>query len=207
MNQSFFSPLANGEQISAYVQDSIYRVFKRRNNGVGCPEFRLPLMLPSTLLLPLGFFLYGWTAEHHTHWILPNIGAFIYAAGIMIGFNALMMYVVDCYQTYAASATAATSVLRCIAAFLLPLFAPSMYNELGNGWGNSVLAFIAVAIGGAGARPAVVLRREAARPIPILLKLKVCWQLKVAEKDKCFEYRFWVMGSLCVKEGPLRAIE
>lgn len=66
----------------------------------------------------------------------------------MIGFNALMMYVVDCYQTYAASATAATSVLRCVAAFLLPLFAPSMYEALGNGWGNSVLAFIAIAIGG-----------------------------------------------------------
>jgi hypothetical protein len=125
-----------------------YRVLKRRNNGVGLPEFRLPLLIPAAILLPLGFFIYGWTAEYHTHWIFPNIGAFIFAASIMIGFNALVIYVVDCYPTYAASATAATAVMRSVAAFLFPLFAPTLYSKLGNGWGNSVLAFVAIGIGG-----------------------------------------------------------
>ena len=120
---------------------------KQRNNGVGHPEFRLPLLIPAAILLPIGFFLYGWTAQYHTHWIFPNIGAFIFAASIMIGFNALMIYVVDSYQTYAASASAATSLLRSLAAFVFPLFAPSMYQALGNGWGNSLLAFIAIGIG------------------------------------------------------------
>jgi hypothetical protein len=105
------------------------------------------MLVPAAILLPTGFFIYGWTAEYHTHWIFPNIGAFIFAASIMIGFNALVIYLVDCYPTYAASATAATAVMRSIAAFLFPLFAPSLYSNLGNGWGNSVLAFVAIAIG------------------------------------------------------------
>lgn len=130
------------------MQDRVYKFLKSRSNGVGRPEFRLPLLFPTAILLPLGFFIYGWTAQYHTHWIFPNIGAFLFAAGIMIGFNALMMYVVDSYPTYAASATAATTVLRSVAAFLLPLFAPAMYRALGNGWGNSVLAFLAIGIGG-----------------------------------------------------------
>ncbi|KFA70193.1 hypothetical protein S40285_04418 [Stachybotrys chlorohalonatus IBT 40285] len=136
-----------GIEISSYLQDRIYRYLKRRNNGVGCPEFRLPLLLPATFLLPVGFLIYGWTAQYHTHWIYPNIGSFIYAAGIMIGFNSLITYVVDSYPTYAASAAAATTLLRSVAAFLFPLFAPTMYSALGNGWGNSLLAFLAIGIG------------------------------------------------------------
>lgn len=66
----------------------------------------------------------------------------------MIGFNALMIYVVDSYATFAASASAATSVLRAACAFVFPLWAPYLYEALGNGWGNSVLAFVAVGIGG-----------------------------------------------------------
>lgn len=98
--------------------------------------------------LPLGFFLYGWTAEYKLHWILPSLGAGIFGAGIMIEFNALVTYVVDSYQTYSASASAATAVLRSVAAFLFPLFSPSMYDALGYGWGNSLLGFLAIGIGG-----------------------------------------------------------
>lgn len=137
----------SSSQISAHAQDSVYRILKRRNHGVGLPEFRAPLLLPVALILPVGFFIYGWTAQYHTHWIFPNIGAFIFAAGIMVGFNALMTYVVDSYPTYAASAAAATAVLRGVVAFLLPLFAPAMYDALGYGWGNSLLGFLALGIG------------------------------------------------------------
>jgi multidrug resistance protein len=137
-----------GIQISARVQDRVYAILKRRNNGVGLPEFRVPMMIPIAVILPLGFFLYGWTAQAHIHWIFPNIGAFIFAAGIMVGFNALMTYVVDSYPTYCASASAAISLLRSVAAFALPLSAPPMYDALGYGWGNSLLAFIAIGIGG-----------------------------------------------------------
>ncbi|KAI9343296.1 hypothetical protein DFJ73DRAFT_627203, partial [Zopfochytrium polystomum] len=36
------------------------------------------------------------------------------------------------------------SVLRSMFGFAFPLFAPSMYNQLDYGWGNSVLGFIAI---------------------------------------------------------------
>lgn len=81
------------------------------------------------------------------HWIVPNIGAFIFAAGIMMGFNSLMPYILDSYPTYAASAAAATVVLRCVAAFILPLGAGDMYNTLGWGWGNTLLGGLAFGVG------------------------------------------------------------
>ncbi|KAH7355047.1 MFS multidrug transporter-like protein [Rhexocercosporidium sp. MPI-PUGE-AT-0058] len=136
-----------GTQIAAPCQDRIYRALKKRNSGVGKPEFRVPLMVPGAFLVPVGLFMYGWSAEAHTHWIVPNIGAVIFAAGTIIGFQCIQTYIVDSYTRYAASAVGAATVLRSLAGFGFPLFAPYMYAKLHYGWGNSLLAFIAIALG------------------------------------------------------------
>lgn len=56
----------------------------------------------------------------------------------------LQQYVIDAYSLYAASVTAAITVLRSIVGGLLPLAGLSMYDKLGLGWGNSLIAFIAL---------------------------------------------------------------
>ncbi|KAK0347746.1 hypothetical protein LTR91_011316 [Friedmanniomyces endolithicus] len=99
------------------------------------------------VLLPTGFFWYGWSAEARLHWIMPDIGAGIIAAATICGYYAIQTYIIDSYTKYAASAVAAISCLRSLAGFGFPLFAPAMYNALGYGWGNSLLAFVAIAIG------------------------------------------------------------
>jgi hypothetical protein len=58
----------------------------------------------------------------------------------------LQTYLVDSYVQYAASVIAALTVLRSLLGALLPLAGLSMYEELGWGWGNSVLAFITLAL-------------------------------------------------------------
>lgn len=55
-------------------------------------------------------------------------------------------YLVDAYTVHAASAVAAATVLRSLVGALLPLAGPKMYATLGLGWGNSLLAFIALAL-------------------------------------------------------------
>ena len=136
-----------GTQVCAPCQDKIYRALKKRNNGVGKPEFRVPLMIPGALLVPIGLFTYGWSAQAHSHWIVPDIGAAIFASGVIIGFQCIQTYIVDSYTRYAASAVAAATVLRSLAGFGFPLFAPYIYNALHYGWGNSLLAFIAIGLG------------------------------------------------------------
>ena len=55
-------------------------------------------------------------------------------------------YLVDSFTKYAASAMAANTVLRSLGGALLPLCGQRMYDTLGYGWGNSLLAFIAIAM-------------------------------------------------------------
>lgn len=125
-----------GTQICAPINDRIYRKLKKRNNNTGKPEFRIPLMNIGALLTPAGLFIYGWTSYFKTHWIGPNIGAAIFAAGIIIGFQCSQTYLVDAYTRYAASAVASATVLRSLCGFAFPLFAPYMYQSLGLGWGK-----------------------------------------------------------------------
>lgn len=134
-------------QICAPAQDRIYGALKRRNGGVGKPEFRVPLMIPGALCVPVGLFWYGWSAEAKIHWIVPNIGAAIFGAGIVTGFLCIQTYLIDSYTKYAASAVGAATVLRSLAGFGFPLFAPYMYEKLHYGWGNSLLGFLAIVLG------------------------------------------------------------
>lgn len=136
-----------GTQIAAFSADRIYKRLKAQNNGVGRSEFRVPLMVPGSMLVPIGLFVYGWSAQAHTHWIVPNIGTAIFAAGNQMVFQCCQTYIVDAYTRFAASAIAATTVLRSLGGFAFPIFAPMMYRSLGYGWGNSVLGFVGLAIG------------------------------------------------------------
>lgn len=74
-------------------------------------------MVPGALLVPIGFFWYGWSISAHAHWILPNCGAALFGSGIIISMQCVTSYIIDAYTTYAASAIAAITVLRGFAGF------------------------------------------------------------------------------------------
>ncbi|ATY58344.1 Major facilitator superfamily general substrate transporter [Cordyceps militaris] len=120
----------------------------RRPSAVGSvkPEYRLPPLRAGAVLLPVGLFIYGWTAQYKVHWIVPIIGTAIMGIGNLIIFMSLQLYLVDTFTIYAASALAANSVVRSLLGAILPLAGGPMYAKLGLGWGNSLLAFIAVAL-------------------------------------------------------------
>ena len=46
-------------------------------NGVRKPEYRLPLFFFANLLIPIGLFWYGWSAQEHTQWYLPQHPVFV----------------------------------------------------------------------------------------------------------------------------------
>ncbi|KAE8362914.1 major facilitator superfamily domain-containing protein [Aspergillus caelatus] len=117
-----------GSQINAHSSDAIYRRLQARRStndlqrsSKGEPEFQVPPMFVGSALIPIGMFWYGWSS--------------------------MQVYVIDSYAEYAASGLAAAVLLRNIAAFGIPLFAPYMFASLHYGWGNSVLAFPSVVIG------------------------------------------------------------
>ncbi|KAI5808427.1 major facilitator superfamily domain-containing protein [Pyronema omphalodes] len=112
-----------GLMILGIVSDRILVSLTQRHGGTTKPEYRLPPMSWGSPLIPIGLFWYGWTAEKGVHWIVPIIGTGLVGVGLLATFM----------PVYAASALAATTVLRSV-----------MYQALGLGWGNSLLGFIAL---------------------------------------------------------------
>ncbi|PCH40176.1 MFS polyamine transporter [Wolfiporia cocos MD-104 SS10] len=139
--------LTGASQINARMLDRIYKYFSKRNGGVGKPEYRLPSMVPGTIVLPIGLLITGWTAAAKTHWIGPDIGIALVGAGTILNFQCIQTYVIDAFTLHAASALAAVTFLRSCAGFGFPLFAPAMYNALGYGKGDTILACVAIIIG------------------------------------------------------------
>ncbi|KIJ49828.1 hypothetical protein M422DRAFT_27552 [Sphaerobolus stellatus SS14] len=139
--------LTGASQINARLLDRIYRHLKEKNGGEGRPEYRLPSIFVGAFLLPVGLLIYGWTAQNHVFWIVPDLGIMILGAGMILIFQSVQTYVIDAFTLYAASALASVAFLRSLAGFGFPLFAPAMYKALGYGKGDTVLAACAIVLG------------------------------------------------------------
>ncbi|KAI0415521.1 major facilitator superfamily domain-containing protein [Xylaria grammica] len=124
---------------------SDYIAKKRAGGGEIKPESRLAPLLLGVLLIPAGLIWYGWTAEYQIHWIVPIIGTLFIGVGINLVWIPIQSYLIDAFTIYAASALAANTVVRSIFGVVLPLAGQPLYDKLGLGWGNTLLAFIALA--------------------------------------------------------------
>lgn len=136
-----------GQFAFAWLSDRILKAKARKDpNGEMKPEYRLPLAVVGGCSVPIAFFWYGWSAQTHTHWIVPIIGPGFLGFGNSLIFMSIQAYTVDAFTIFAASALAANTITRSIMAAVIPLAAPRMYATLGLGWGNSLLAFLALAM-------------------------------------------------------------
>ncbi|ETI26009.1 hypothetical protein G647_02786 [Cladophialophora carrionii CBS 160.54] len=122
------------------------RIQAKKAKGDVSPEIRLEGLIPAAICIPVGLFWYGWSAEKQIHWIMPIIGTGWVGLGLIGIFLAVQTYLVDCYPLFAASVTAANTVVRSLTGAFLPLAGRPLYSSLGLGWGNSVLGFIALAM-------------------------------------------------------------
>ncbi|PHH74100.1 hypothetical protein CDD82_5100 [Ophiocordyceps australis] len=128
------------------LSDRIIKSKAAQNDGIIKPEYRLPPMIVGGIAIPVGFFIYGWTAEYHVFWLVPILGTAFVGFGFIAYFMPIQAYLVDAFTIHAASALGAGAVWRSIVGALLPLAGLPMYNRLGLGWANSLLGFIAVAM-------------------------------------------------------------
>ncbi|KAG2361223.1 multidrug resistance protein 4 [Suillus spraguei] len=130
----------------ARICDKTYLYLAAKNGGKGKPEMRVPTLIFGSLVVPVGLLWYGWSAQAKVHFMIPIIGTAIFGFGIATACLAIQLYLVDTF-TYAASALAAASMFRSLLGFAFPLFGQQMFAALGYGWGNSLLAGLAIVIG------------------------------------------------------------
>lgn len=166
-------------QAGGQLMDFIWRRMKAaRPNSEPTPEYRVPYMVFSLVPSTAGAFWYAWAAEKHVAWIVVDVGVFFMEIGGFMYNQSLMAYMIDeVSSTRAASGSAATRILSYIFGFTFPLFAPRLYDQLGYGWGTSLLGFLTLALTG---------------PVPFVLwfwgdKIRVIGRTPEDEKERIVE--------------------
>ncbi|KIW94645.1 uncharacterized protein Z519_04621 [Cladophialophora bantiana CBS 173.52] len=112
--------------------------------GSVLPEDRLPLVMLGSMILPIGLFFFAWTSSRKTSPVPQIVAGFFIGSGIMLIFTNAVAFLVDIYLQSAASAMAASTIVRSLVAASFPLAAPRMYKSLGTAWATSVLGFLCV---------------------------------------------------------------
>lgn len=107
---------------------------------------RLPLACIAGPFFVISSFWLGWTARESIHWMVPTCAGVLFGMGYLCLFMALLNYLVDAYEVFAASAMAAASLSRSSFGAVLPFATRPMYRALGVAWATGLLGFLAVAL-------------------------------------------------------------
>ena len=110
-----------------------------RTWNIGPPERRLIPALFASFLLPIGLFLFAWTATSNIHWIVPTIGIAIMSGGIFMIMQPIFLYLPLSYPKYAASVFAGNTVARSVLAAAIVHCSQPLYVNLGVNRGVSLL--------------------------------------------------------------------
>jgi len=105
---------------------------------------RLPLACIGGPLLVIALFWVGWTSRPNIPFVVPMLAGVFFGMGFVLIFMALLNYLTDAYEVFAASAMAAASCARSLAGAVLPFAALPMYTRLGIPWAISLLAFVSL---------------------------------------------------------------
>ena len=124
--------------------DTIYNKLTKGHNGIAQPEYRLPLANIGSILVPLSLLWFGWCIQRQVHWGAAVASMPFFTIGQQLVFSAVQNYYIDAFEKYAASAIAAGAVFRAILGSVVPVIAPSIYDNLGYGWAFTLLAGLAV---------------------------------------------------------------
>ncbi|KAI2945115.1 hypothetical protein CBS147321_4053 [Aspergillus niger] len=131
------------------LQDMLYLRSAKRNKekpGKPIPEARLYTSIIGSLLFTGGLFWYGWASFPSVPWIVPTLGIGATGIGIYSIYMAVVNYLTDAYEKYAASALSAASLGRNSFGAFLPLASYQLFQNLGYGWAGSLLGFIGLAL-------------------------------------------------------------
>ena len=125
---------------------SRFWAFMRRRFPVEAPESRLYFICVSSILLPLGLYLFGLTSHPSIHWMSPTVAIGLATMGIYYVYLATFNYLADAYHDYASSALAAQSFCRNILGGCFPLVVGPLFTNLGEDAAGGLLGAIATAL-------------------------------------------------------------
>ena len=106
------------------------------------PEFRLWFAMLGAPCIPISMLWMGWTAYPSISPWCPLAASVLFGYGILCVFISSYQYIIDSYESFAASALASVTLIQYVAAGGMVEVAVPMYRRLGVHWTLTVLGAI-----------------------------------------------------------------
>ncbi|KAK7753061.1 hypothetical protein SLS62_005011 [Diatrype stigma] len=137
---------SDGSDNSDDGSNSRFWIFIRRKFPAESHESRLYFTCFTSVLLPLGLYLFGFSAQPDIHWMVPSLAIGFASMGIYYIYLATFNYLADIYQVYASSALAAQSFCRNVLGGIFPLVTGALFTNLGEDAAGGLLGAIATVL-------------------------------------------------------------
>ncbi|KAK7052563.1 MFS general substrate transporter [Favolaschia claudopus] len=111
--------------------------------GFPPPEQRLPSAMIGGVLFVIGIFWLGWTGNYASiPWYVPALSLVVLGMSVCMIFISFLGYMVETYLMYSASAFAANTFIRSIAAAAFPLFTVQFFTNVGVNFAATILGLV-----------------------------------------------------------------
>lgn len=129
------------------------------------PEYQLFQTICGSFVVPIGLFIFAWSATPHVPWIVPVVGGGIVIWASVVTSNGIYTYTLIAWggkkptvrylggpkeilhndsKELAASAMACNGLVRSIMGGVAPLVGPKMYEKMGAQWAGTLVACMCV---------------------------------------------------------------
>ncbi|KAJ8139646.1 hypothetical protein OY671_007144 [Metschnikowia pulcherrima] len=121
----YLSPFVGGilgSLAAGILGDRVTSYIVKVNHGVYEPEFRLFMLIPSTIVTCIGLMGYGWSSHVQDPWIAPVLFFGCLSFGSSMASTTAITYTVDCYKMFAAEALVSFNLAKNVIGFVFSLF-------------------------------------------------------------------------------------
>lgn len=143
MNIGFLLALSIVPWISWQYTRNLTKATEKGEGGLP-PEERLWYAILGAPCLPISLFWMGWTSNPSISYWSSLIASVFFGFGVMGIFISTYQYLIDSFETYAASALVGATFMRYIAAGIMVPVSYPMYENLGVHWTLTILACVSL---------------------------------------------------------------
>ncbi|KAF4534551.1 MFS multidrug transporter [Lasiodiplodia theobromae] len=127
-------------------QEKYYQRKVHESGGKNVPEARVQMGKLAAIAFPISLLWFAWTTSPSIHPLIPVLASALWGWSFYTLILMTFTYTEDSYKVYSASALAGIGLIRNLFGAAFPLFAHSMFTQLGYQWASTILAGLALVL-------------------------------------------------------------
>ena len=117
---------------------------RRYGKGIWQPEYRIWSMVIPGIISPIGLGIFGAALQHHYHFMVLALGAFLVELSALLAVPICINYVVECFTGHIIEVAVSMGIFRLALAVSVTFYFEAWSEAVGVGWLFGMAAFFSL---------------------------------------------------------------